>query len=100
MGDFLKGAQSSICALKGEPVNANIGNFKWKQLNFGKGKKALKKGSFMLAILLIAEFIFVFKLNMAFPASIIGWSGKIEWEMLIYWIVHVLGLYMIGQVFF
>lgn len=60
----------------------------------------MKKGSFMLAILLIAEFIFVFKLNTAFPASIIGWSGKIEWEMLIYWIVHVVGLYMIGQVFF
>uniref|UniRef100_UPI0026E1AE3D hypothetical protein n=1 Tax=Enterocloster clostridioformis TaxID=1531 RepID=UPI0026E1AE3D len=60
-----------------------------------KSEIFVKKGSFILAIILVGEIIYFFRFNTVFPASIIGWSGTLRWEILVYWIIHIIVIFII-----
>lgn len=60
----------------------------------------MKKGSFILAIILVVEIIYFFRFNTVFPASIIGWSGTLRWEILVYWIIHTIVIFIILHRFY
>ena len=60
-----------------------------------KSEIFVKKGSFILAIILVGEIIYFFRFNTVFPASIICWSGTLRWEILVYWIIHIIVIFII-----